>query len=108
MSNRAESSDVRRHLISKDFHIILDLGADADARVLGVPGVDYQLIDLDTQRPLLRVGHTHWQGRWDRQVGTELVYESVVDDQGEEKAVEVCKCVKRLIFDRIYLQPRKG
>ncbi|RKP14253.1 Spc98 family-domain-containing protein [Piptocephalis cylindrospora] len=84
-----------------------DHGADLEANILSVPGADYQLIDLDTDKPLLRVGRTHWQGRWDQQVGTELVYESITDQHGEEKAVEVCKTVKRLIFNRVYLQPRQ-
>ena len=56
-------------------------------------GVDFQIVGLETEAPVLRLGDKHYEGTWREYVGTGILF-----DENQNVAA---LCEKRLTFKRV-------
>ncbi|XP_078804974.1 general transcription factor 3C polypeptide 6 isoform X3 [Oryzias latipes] len=90
--------------------VVVELSGIIDNELLTKNRGTCKILDIDSEKPMMQIGHYVFAGKYEDALGTCVLFEEVPQKENSSKAPDLkymCQTVKKLTMERIFLMEKK-
>jgi len=92
--------------------VLVELNGIIDSNFLLQEQTPTKILGIDTEKPILQIGHYIFAGDYEDTLGSVIAYEPTTTVNSEEKEIQdykfICKTDKKISMKRIFLQDKES